>query len=78
MVTDFCTLFQIPYVLMLFGAGLPILFLEVCLGQYAGVGPIQIFGRMAPILKGLGYVSTRCCCIDYIARDVRENDDLFW
>jgi SNF family Na+-dependent transporter len=42
---------------MLFGAGLPILFLEVCLGQYAGVGPIQIFGRMAPILKGLGYVN---------------------
>jgi len=49
--------FQIPYVLMLFGAGLPILFLEICLGQYAGVGPIQIFGRMAPVLKGLGYVN---------------------
>jgi len=51
--------FQIPYVLMLFGAGLPILFLEICLGQYAGVGPIQIFGIMAPILKGLGYVNIK-------------------
>ena len=42
---------------MLFGAGLPIFFLEMALGQYAGVGPIKIFGRIAPILQGLGYVS---------------------
>ena len=49
--------FKIPYILMLFGAGLPIFFLEMALGQYAGVGPIKIFGRIAPILQGLGYVS---------------------
>eukprot|EP00093_Oithona_nana_P002458 02458.XXX_40626_42825_1 [CDS] Oithona nana genome sequencing. len=47
--------FLIPYILMLFGAGLPIFFLEMALGQYAGVGPIKIFGRIAPILQGLGY-----------------------
>lgn len=40
---------------MLVCAGLPIFFLEIALGQYAGVGPIKIFGRLAPILKGLGY-----------------------
>ena len=48
---------QIPYVIMLFAAGLPVFFLEICLGQYAGVGPIKIFGRIAPIIRGLGYVS---------------------
>ena len=42
---------------MLFTAGLPVFFLEMSLGQYTGAGPIQIFGRMAPVLKGLGYVS---------------------
>lgn len=58
---------QIPYVTMLFCAGLPVFFLEMALGQYAGVGPIKIFGRIAPLLKGLGYVSScplcsiRCC-----------------
>ena len=43
---------------MLFSAGLPIFFLEMALGQYAGVGPIKVFGRIAPILQGLGYVRT--------------------
>ena len=28
--------------------------LKVALGQYAGVGPIQIFGRLAPVAGGLG------------------------
>ena len=44
---------------MLFCAGLPVFFLEIALGQYAGVGPIKIFGRLAPVLKGLGYVSRK-------------------
>jgi len=26
----------------------------VSIGQYAGVGPIKIFGRMAPLAGGLG------------------------
>jgi SNF family Na+-dependent transporter len=42
---------------MLFFAGLPIFFLEIILGQYAGVGPIKTFGHLVPLLKGLGYVS---------------------
>jgi solute carrier family 6 amino acid transporter-like protein 5/7/9/14 len=36
-------------------AGLPIFFLELYIGQYAGLGPIKLFGRMAPFMKGLGY-----------------------
>ena len=51
--------FLMIYSLMLVFAGLPIFFLEMALGQYAGVGPIKIFGRIAPLLQGLGYVSLR-------------------
>ena len=42
---------------MLFAAGLPVFFLEIAIGQYAGVGPIKLFGRLAPALRGLGFVS---------------------
>ena len=31
------------------------LFLETTLGQYSGRGPTQVFGRLSPIMKGLGY-----------------------
>lgn len=49
--------FLVPYFIMLFGLGLPIYFLEMTIGQYAGIGPIKTFGYVAPIMKGLGYVS---------------------
>ena len=42
---------------MLFTAGLPVFFLEIAIGQFAGVGPIKLFGRLAPALRGLGFVS---------------------
>merc|ERR1711970_744712 len=47
--------FLIAYVTMLFISGLPLFFLELSLGQYAGKGPLKLFGRMTPGLKGLGY-----------------------
>jgi len=47
--------FLVPYTIMLFVAGLPVYFLELALGQYAGQGPTRIYGRMAPIFKGLGF-----------------------
>ena len=53
------------YSLMLVLAGLPIFFLEMALGQYAGVGPIKIFGRIAPLLQGLGYVRQQCYTIEH-------------
>ena len=40
---------------MLFISGLPLFFLELSLGQYAGKGPLKLFGRIAPAFKGLGY-----------------------
>jgi solute carrier family 6 amino acid transporter-like protein 5/7/9/14 len=47
--------FLLPYTFMLFFAGLPLFFLELALGQYSGAGPTRLFGRMAPIMKGLGF-----------------------
>jgi len=47
--------FLIAYLTMLLVSGLPLFFLELSLGQWAGKGPLKVFGRMAPIAKGLGY-----------------------
>jgi len=47
--------FLIAYVTMLLISGLPLFFLELALGQYAGKGPLKLFGRIAPAFKGLGY-----------------------
>ena len=47
--------FLVPYLCMLFGIGLPLFFMELALGQYAGQGPTKIFGKIAPIFKGLGF-----------------------
>jgi len=47
--------FLIPYFLVLLFLGIPTFFMELVLGQYANYGPIKIFGRLAPIFKGLGY-----------------------
>ena len=46
--------FLVPYVIMLFIAGLPLFFMELVLGQYSRQGPTKVFGRIAPIFKGLG------------------------
>lgn len=44
-----------PYIIMLFLIGLPIFFLELAIGQYAGLGPIEAFQRISPFFHGLGY-----------------------
>ncbi len=60
--------FLIPYTIMLLTAGLPLFFMELALGQYSGAGPTRLFGRMAPIMKGLGFAMlavTFYVCIYY-------------
>ena len=47
--------FLVAYATMLAGTGLPLFFLELVIGQYGGIGPNKLFGRMAPAFKGLGY-----------------------
>lgn len=34
--------------------GLPIFYMELCIGQYTGLGPVQAYRRMAPAFGGLG------------------------
>ena len=47
--------FLIPYIIMLFLVGLPVFFMELSLGQYAGISATKIYMRMVPGLRGMGY-----------------------
>jgi len=40
---------------MLLVSGLPLFFLELSLGQYAGISPLKVFPRLAPLAAGLGW-----------------------
>ena len=43
--------FLIPYVIMLLFCGLPLLFMELSMGQYTRRGPIGAIGKMCPIFQ---------------------------
>ncbi|XP_050077426.1 sodium-dependent proline transporter [Anopheles maculipalpis] len=45
--------FLVPYLLMLVLCGIPLFFLETCLGQFSGTGCITVF-QIVPLLKGAG------------------------
>nr|XP_034318381.1 sodium- and chloride-dependent glycine transporter 1 isoform X1 [Crassostrea gigas] len=47
--------FVFPFVLMLLLLGLPLMFLELALGQYAALGPSVVFDRLCPLFHGMGY-----------------------
>lgn len=47
--------FLIPFTVMLIIAGLPLMFMELSLGQYASLGPVAAYKRFSPLLRGLGY-----------------------
>uniref|UniRef100_A0A182XLE7 Transporter n=1 Tax=Anopheles quadriannulatus TaxID=34691 RepID=A0A182XLE7_ANOQN len=47
--------FLIPFTVMLVIAGLPLMFMELSLAQYVGLGPAILFKRLAPISEGIGY-----------------------
>ena len=49
------TSFIIVYLIMMIVLGFPLLLMEMVLGQHAREGPIRLFGKMAPIAKGLGH-----------------------
>ena len=44
--------FLIPYVIFLFLCGIPLVFLEMSMGQYAGEGPLSIWS-ICPLAKGM-------------------------
>ncbi|XP_052873507.1 sodium- and chloride-dependent glycine transporter 1-like [Anopheles cruzii] len=47
--------FLLPFAVMLVIAGLPLMFMELSLAQYAGLGPAILFKRLAPLMEGMGY-----------------------
>ncbi|XP_050452102.1 sodium- and chloride-dependent glycine transporter 1-like isoform X2 [Cataglyphis hispanica] len=47
--------FLIPFTVMLVIAGLPLMFMELSLGQYASLGPVAAYKQFCPLLCGLGY-----------------------
>jgi len=49
--------FLIPYVTMLIFGGIPLFFLELCLGQFVKKGPITVWNKICPSMKGVGYCS---------------------
>jgi SNF family Na+-dependent transporter len=52
--------FFIPYVLALFLIGIPILVLEIALGQYYQTGDVGVFGSIHSRLRGIGLSSVAC------------------
>lgn len=50
-IIQFTGAFLVPYLLMLFLCGIPLFFMETCLGQFSSTGCLTIF-RIAPLFKG--------------------------
>ncbi|XP_071946346.1 sodium- and chloride-dependent GABA transporter ine-like [Antedon mediterranea] len=46
--------FLIPYFIMLFFTGIPLLLMELAVGQYTRNGPVEAIKMLAPILQGTG------------------------
>lgn len=46
-------IFLIPYFIILFVCGMPMLFMELAVGQYTGRGPIGAISQLCPLFKGL-------------------------
>ncbi|KAA0716896.1 Sodium- and chloride-dependent GABA transporter ine [Triplophysa tibetana] len=46
--------FLVPYLIMLVVLGIPLLHMELTLGQYLRRGPVQALAKACPLLKGVG------------------------
>jgi len=53
--------FLIPYFTMLIFGGLPLFYMELCLGQFHRCGCLSLWKKICPMLKGIGYA---ICVID--------------
>ena len=70
--------FLIPYLFMLFIIGKPIYYMELAIGQYARLGPLQMFQRMAPISIGVGISMLYVCLIVTIYYNVIMSYSIFY
>ncbi|KAG1708438.1 Sodium- and chloride-dependent glycine transporter 2 [Nymphon striatum] len=52
--------FLIPYTIMLILVAMPILFLELALGQYSALGSLPLVKNISPIFTGIGYAIYFC------------------
>uniref|UniRef100_A0A2S2NNC3 Transporter n=1 Tax=Schizaphis graminum TaxID=13262 RepID=A0A2S2NNC3_SCHGA len=50
-------IFLIPYFLVMIFCGIPLLYLELAIGQFTKRGPISAISKLCPILKGVGLSS---------------------
>lgn len=44
--------FLIPYTIIMIVCGVPMLYMELAIGQFTGRGPIGSLGHLCPLLKG--------------------------
>ncbi|KAI8790591.1 sodium- and chloride-dependent glycine transporter 1-like isoform X2 [Biomphalaria glabrata] len=61
--------FLIPYFFFLFMCGIPLFYLEVCLGQFSGISSMFVW-KLCPAFKGIGYgmvIVSGMACIYYNA-----------
>ncbi|XP_034539498.1 sodium- and chloride-dependent GABA transporter ine [Notolabrus celidotus] len=49
--------FLVPYLLMLMVLGIPLLYMELIVGQYTRRGPVHALAMVCPLLKGVGLAS---------------------
>lgn len=59
--------FLIPYFFFLFLAGIPLFYMEVCLGQFSGTSSLFVW-KLCPLFRGLGYcmiIVSGMACIYY-------------
>ncbi|GMT36722.1 hypothetical protein PFISCL1PPCAC_28019, partial [Pristionchus fissidentatus] len=49
--------FLVPYILVSFVIGFPLLYLEMSIGQFARVGPARCFRYFKPAMQGVGWAS---------------------
>ncbi|KAM3868931.1 sodium- and chloride-dependent GABA transporter ine [Diretmus argenteus] len=49
--------FLVPYLLMLVVLGIPLLYMELTVGQYMRKGPVRALANVCPLLKGVGVAS---------------------
>lgn len=60
--------FLIPYAIFLFVAGMPLFFMELGIGQFSSLGPVEAFGHLCPMLQGIGVgmvIISAIVCIYY-------------